>query len=120
MKNIVIVEDNEDNQALVEKILKFKGYASVTFENALEAIEYLRNNTPDLILMDVSLPEMDGLEATRILRNFDNLAFVPIIALSAHVMQEEINNALEAGCSDYLAKPFMPQQLIAVLGKFLS
>jgi len=110
---ILVVEDNADNSILTRKILNHYGYEVDVVEEGERALEYCRERTPDLILMDVSLPGMDGLEVTRALRAMEPCREVPIIALTAHAMTGWEARSREAGCDDYLAKPVLPNDLVA-------
>ncbi|MFT4554403.1 MAG: CheY-like chemotaxis protein [Chlamydiales bacterium] len=116
---ILVVEDNSENSELAEKILKHSGFRVHISPDGDKALEYCKNNSPDLILMDISLPTIDGLEVTRQLRGRDSFKTVPIIALTAHVIVGFEEQTREAGCSDYLSKPFMPNDLVGMVNKHL-
>lgn len=107
MARILYIEDNFDNRLLVRRILMASDYEFVVEEadNAVKGIEMACNNPPDLILMDISMPEMDGLAATAHIRNIPELNHVPIVALTANVMQGDKERTLEAGCDGYIPKP---------------
>ncbi len=111
--NILLVDDNFINRLLVIHLLDDKGYTVIEAENGYQAIEKLKEEDIDLVLMDISMPDLDGLEATRIIRKMDEayLRKVPIIAMTAHAFQEQINEALDSGMNDYLSKPFKPEEL---------
>jgi two-component system cell cycle response regulator DivK len=102
---ILIVEDNPGNRMLVADLLTAKGYRSVEAKDGEEAIALARQERPDLILMDLSLPRLDGWEATRRLKADADLKDIPVVALTAHVMVGDEAKALEAGCDGYIAKP---------------
>ncbi len=102
MKTILIVEDIDLNIDLLTQLLE-DDYSLLIAKNGLQGVEAAEKQQPDLILMDISLPEMDGYEAVRLIRNRNQV--LPIIGLSAHAMQADINKAIEAGFSDYLTKP---------------
>ena len=102
MKTILIVEDSELNIDLLIQILE-EDYTLVVARNGAEGVEMAEKNKPDLILMDISLPVMDGLEATRRIR--EKIKDIPIIGLSAHAMQGDSEKAIAAGCTAYLTKP---------------
>lgn len=120
MKEILIVEDNEDNSLLAEKILKFYGFQPVTATHGNAALQYCESHQPDLILMDLSLPDIDGMEVTRILRKKQEFQNTPIIALTAHVMQGIQETTQEAGLNDFLAKPFHPKDLFNIISKYIQ
>ncbi|WP_372369536.1 response regulator [Candidatus Uabimicrobium sp. HlEnr_7] len=111
-RKVLIVEDNKDNSQLVEKILKFYGYQTQILENGEDAIEWCKNNNADMILMDIHLPQKSGLETTSEVRKMDTYRTIPIIALTAHAMKGWKDKCLQAGCTDYITKPFRPQTLI--------
>lgn len=107
MARILYIEDNLDNRMLVRRILMASDYDFVVEEadNAIKGIEMASHNPPDLILMDVSMPEMDGLTATARIRSIPRLSQIPIIALTANVMQGDKERTLDAGCDGYIPKP---------------
>ena len=102
---ILIVEDNEANQLLESAVLELEGFAVVLAGSAPEALDVLRSMTPDLILMDFQLPGLDGLSLTRQLKDDPATAAIPVIALTAHAMRGDRDQALGAGCAGYIAKP---------------
>ncbi len=118
-KTILIVDDNADNRELVVKVLKKNGYATIEAMDGEQAFDMAVSLKPDLILMDISLPKMDGYEVTRRLQARDDSAHIPIIALTAHAMKGDREKALAAGCCDYIAKPLkireLPQQVAAYI-----
>jgi two-component system, cell cycle response regulator DivK len=105
MQKILLVEDNEMNRDMLSRRLQRKGYSVVTAEDAEKGLVLARSESPDLILMDISLPAMDGWEATRLLKSNKLTKHVPIIALTAHAMVTDREKALEVGCDDYDTKP---------------
>jgi two-component system cell cycle response regulator DivK len=105
MARILYVEDNEDNIYMVSRRLRRKGYEVFVARDGAEGLAQVKNQAPDLILMDLGLPVIDGWEVTRRLRAAPETAAVPIIALSAHAMPEDRERALAAGCNDFIAKP---------------
>ncbi len=123
-KNILIVEDNPVNQMLAVKILKLAGISTDVANDGQQAITKASNNSYDLILMDIQMPVMDGLEATRQLRQLPKTKDIPIIAATANTMMDEIETAHKAGMNHYIAKPYSPATLIKaisdVLGKKLK
>lgn len=102
---ILLVEDNEDNRVMLEKRLTRRGFVVQVASDGLVAVELTRTTRPDVVLMDMSLPSIDGWEATRRLKSAPETAAVPIIALTAHAMLGDRERALEAGCDDYDTKP---------------
>ena len=106
MANILYVEDTEDNQILVTRRLTRKGHAIDIANSAEEAFSRLKETLPDLILMDVGLPGMDGWTAATRLKSDPKTAPIPIIALTAHAMQGDREQSMNAGCDDYETKPF--------------
>ncbi|WP_374447183.1 response regulator [Stella sp.] len=114
MPKILIVEDNEMNRDLLTRRLSKKGYEVAVAMDGLEGVAAADSQRPDLILMDVGLPGIDGHEATRRIRAQPALAAIPIIALTAHAMSDDRAKALEAGCDDYDTKPV---DLPRLLGK---
>ena len=119
-KCILVVEDNPDNMNLVKWILEDAGYSVKEATRAEEGIATLRDQSIDLVLMDISLPGMDGLEATRVIRADKSLAIVPIIGLSAHAMENDRRKALAVGCDEYQTKPIDEDALLSVISRFLS
>lgn len=101
----MVVEDNEANRELVSRYLQMLGFRVIQAENGLQGIDLARMRSPDLILMDMSLPELDGWEATRRLKREELTRSIPVIALTAHAMLGDREYALAAGCDDYETKP---------------
>ncbi len=119
MALILIVEDNELNADMLERRLKRRGYQTALAGNGLEAIALVRQLNPAIVLMDLSLPEMDGYEATRKIRK-EGFASLPIVALTAHALVEDREKALDAGCDDYDTKPVVFERLMAKIEKLLE
>ncbi|HUQ31883.1 MAG TPA: response regulator [Pyrinomonadaceae bacterium] len=117
---IMVVDDNEDLREMLRFMVERLGYQVVEAENGREAIEIVRRRCPDLILMDLSMPVMDGLAATRRLREVEEMCDVPIIAISANRREQSQAAALAAGCNEYLTKPVNFHQLNTLLGNMLS
>jgi two-component system cell cycle response regulator DivK len=102
---ILCVEDNFDNRMLVKRILEAEGYTVIEAENGVVGLERAQANHPDLILMDINLPDLDGYECTARFRRLTHLRHVPIVALTANVMEGDKQKALDAGCDGYIPKP---------------
>ena len=119
MKKILVVEDVDSSRDLVVQLLE-DDYEVVEAVNGEEAVALAGKERPDLILMDLSLPVMDGWEATRQIKAKDDLQSVPIIALTAHAMKGDEEKAKSAGCNDYMTKPIDENELFAKLSKYLS
>ena len=102
---ILVVEDNDRNRRLLRILLKSKGYEIIEAATGEEAINYLKNQKPDLILMDVQLPKMDGLELTQKIKSDKETADIPIIAVTAYAMKGDRERILKAGCDGYISKP---------------
>ena len=117
---ILYVEDNPDNRMLVKRILHAENYKLLEATNAVQAINLLENTTPDLILMDINMPDMDGYTLTTRIRSMPGLKRVPILALTANVMRGDKEKTLEAGCDGYIQKPLDVDQLIREIEKFLA
>jgi CheY-like chemotaxis protein len=119
MKKILVVEDVDFNRDLIVQILEDK-YQVTEAVNGKEGIEVAERERPELILMDLSLPIMDGWEATRRLKANADLRLIPVIALTAHAMKGDEEKALAAGCDDYLAKPINEDELMAKIERHLK
>ena len=117
---ILYVEDNPDNRLLVKRILMAENYELLEATNAAQAINLLQTTTPDLILMDINMPDMDGYTLTTKIRSMPGLARVPILALTANVMRGDKEKTLEAGCDGYIQKPLDVDQLVREIEKFLT
>ena len=117
---ILLVEDNEDNRLVYRTILDHFGFVVLEAADGEEGIRRARADGPDLILMDVSIPKIDGWEATRQLKADPNTASIPIIALTAHALATDRAKAQEAGCDGYLAKPVEPRRVVEEVQKHLQ
>lgn len=120
MSKILYVEDNEDNIYMLSRRLKRKGFDLVIARDGEEGVEAAEKEVPDLILMDLSLPKLDGWGAAKALKNNKKTQHIPIIALSAHAMQEHKESALEAGCNDYDTKPVEFARLLSKIEEQLA
>ena len=119
MAKILLVEDNEMNRDMLSRRLTRRGYEISMAVDGRQGVEMARAGSYDLVLMDMSLPEIDGWEATRQLRSFPETATLPIIALTAHAMAGDRERALEAGCNDYDTKPIELERLLGKIGALL-
>ena len=119
MTTILIVEDNEMNRDMLSRRLQRKGYEVLIAVDGEMGLEVARANSPELILMDMSLPVMDGWEATRRMKADQRLKHIPVIALTAHAMANDRTKALEAGCNDYDTKPIDLPRLLAKIETLL-
>ncbi len=120
MQKILYVEDNEDNVYMLSRRLKRRGFDVLVARDGEEGVAMATAQLPDLILMDLSLPGLDGWEATRRIKAADPTRSIPIIALSAHAMPGDREDALAAGCDDYEAKPVEFTRLISKIQNFLG
>ncbi|MDT5061174.1 MAG: two-component system, cell cycle response regulator DivK [Acidobacteriota bacterium] len=116
---IMVVEDFEDNRFMMRRLLEMSGYRVLEAVNGEEAVELAWRERPGLILMDLSLPQLDGLAATRRIRQYPEMRHVPIVAVSAHDTADFHADALAAGCNDYVTKPIDFDQLEALLSRLL-
>jgi two-component system, cell cycle response regulator DivK len=117
---ILYVEDNPQNMRLVRKILMASGYEVLEAANGLSGVAMAAKEMPDLILMDVNLPDINGLEAASRLKASPQLSWIPIVALTANAMHGDRENCLAAGCDGYLAKPVMKNELLNTVALFLK
>src|SRR5687767_11168937 len=117
---VLLVEDNDVNRYLAHYLLEHSGFTVVTATNGQEALEHARTRKPDLILMDIQMPVMDGYEATRLLKADPALQSVPVVALAAYAMPHERERALAAGCAGQIEKPIDTRTFIAQLRGYLA
>ena len=120
MTKILYVEDNPDNVYMLTRRLKKKGFELIIAGDGQEGIDKAIKESPDLILMDLSLPTMDGWTATAEIKKFEEVKDIPIIALSAHAMPEHRDRAIKAGCSDYDTKPVDIKRLLSKMGQYIE
>lgn len=120
LAKILIAEDNSDNLLLFKDILSLADYKIYVAKNGQEAVDMAEKERPCLILMDMQMPVMDGFDATKYIRNIENLKDIPIIALTAKAMKGDREKVLAAGCSDYLSKPVMPNDLLSKVEEWLA
>ena len=116
---VLIVEDNEKNRKLLRDLLRVHGYRYVEAADGLTGLAMAREHRPDLILMDIQLPGLDGYSATRQLKAEESIRAIPIIAVTSFAMKGEEVRALEAGCDAYISKPIDIHQLLATVQRFL-
>jgi two-component system, cell cycle response regulator DivK len=117
---ILYVEDNVDNRTLVRRILLSEDYNMIEAVNAAEALKVLETTKPDLILMDINMPDMDGYTLTSKIKTTPGFERVPILALTANVMRGDKEKTLEAGCDGYIQKPLDIDQLVREVERFLA
>jgi len=117
-KRVLVVEDNADNMTLIVDVLKSMGYEVLQAHNGQEGLKMAASAKPDLILMDLSLPHMNGWTAAAKLKADASLTHIPVIALTAHAMEGDRERALEAGCDDYVTKPINLQILATKLQQY--
>ena len=117
---VMVVEDFEDNRFMMRRLLEMSGYRVVEAENGEEAVRCAASEHPDLILMDLSLPLLDGLAATRTIRQNKDMRNVPVVAVSAHDTADFHAEALAAGCNEYVTKPIDFDQLESLLTRLLA
>ncbi|MDT7688395.1 MAG: two-component system, cell cycle response regulator DivK [Acidobacteriota bacterium] len=117
---VLVVEDFEDNRFMMRRLLEMSGYRVVEAVNGNQAVERAVSERPDIILMDLSLPQLDGLAATRRIRVQDGMRKVPIVAVSAHDSADFHAEALAAGCNEYVTKPIDFDRLVELLGRLTT
>jgi len=110
-RTILVVDDFDDTRLLLRTWLERKGFRVVEAEDGIEALAMAQSEFPDLIIMDMEMPELDGLNATRRIRGVERLAAVPILGVSAYGVDQFRDKALEAGCDEYVSTPFEPESL---------
>jgi len=119
-KSILIVEDNELNMKLFNDLLQAHGYDTIQTTDGREAIGLAREHRPDLILMDIQLPEISGLEITKMLKADDELMGIPVVAVTAFAMKGDEEKILEGGCEGYIAKPISVPKFLETISTFLG
>ena len=119
-RTILVVDDFDDTRLLLRTWLQKKGFHVVEAENGNRAVAAAESNRPDLIIMDVEMPELDGLSATRKIRKLENFAAVPIVAVSAYGADQYRDHALAAGCDEYVSTPFEPDELEKLIRSLLK
>ena len=119
-KTVMIVEDNELNMKLFNDLLEAKGYSTIQTRNGMEALELARQHKPDLILMDIQLPEVSGLEVTKWLKEENELHAIPVIAVTAFAMKGDEERIRQGGCEAYLSKPISVGKFIETVKTFIG
>ena len=119
-ETILVIEDNELNMKLVRSLLKMGNYDVIEAIDAEKGMQLARKNHPDLILMDIQLPGIDGLSATKILKADPVLQEIPIVALTSHAMEGDDKKALDVGCNGYIAKPIDTKNFLTTIGQFIQ
>ena len=118
-KCILVVEDQEDNRQILRDLLTNAGFEMIEAENGVDAVASAQARRPDLILMDIQLPILDGYEATRRIKADPNLKSIPVIVVTSYALSGDEDKARLAGCDDYVAKPFSPRQLLAKIKEYV-
>ena len=119
-KTVLLVEDTEDNRFMMRRLLEMTGYRVIEAMNGEEAVKLAQSESPNLILMDLSLPVIDGLAATRLIRKLPDFKSTPIIAVSAHDTSDFQSEAIKAGCDTYVSKPIDFNELEELIAKLLQ
>lgn len=119
-KTVMIVEDNELNMKLFNDLLEAKGYKTIQTRNGLEALDLAREHNPDLILMDIQLPEISGLEVTKWLKEDDKLHSIPVIAVTAFAMKGDEERIRQGGCEAYISKPISVVTFLETIQSYLG
>jgi CheY-like chemotaxis protein len=118
-RTILIVEDGSQNRKLFRDVLQYRGYTVLEAMNGQEGIALAKQHQPDLILMDIQMPVMDGLSATRILKQNETTQHIMVVALTANAMPGDKEKILEAGCHDYISKPFHLHEFLEKIKEYL-
>ena len=119
-QRVLLVEDNEDNRTIYSTVLRYLGYQVIEAQDGVQAVALARSEHPAVILMDISIPEIDGWEATRILRADPSTRDIPIVALTAHALADDRKRAAEVGFNSYLAKPIEPHAVVAEVRRWVG
>lgn len=118
-KHILYIEDNFDNRLLVRRLLQSQGYSFLEAENAPAALAILHTTRPDLILMDINMPDVDGYSLTRQIKKIEGLSQIPVIAVTANVMRGDKERTLDAGCDGYIEKPIDVDKFLDQINHYL-
>ncbi|GJM01879.1 MAG: response regulator [Rhodomicrobium sp.] len=119
-KTILIVEDNELNMKLFHDLLDAHGYITVQTRNGMDVMDLARTHNPDLILMDIQLPEVSGLEVTRWLKDDDELSQIPVVAVTAFAMKGDEERIRDGGCEGYISKPISVTHFLETIGQLIN
>lgn len=119
-KVILVVEDQEDNRQIMRDLLTSANYETIEAVTGAEGVRFAETYNPDLILMDIQLPDFDGYEATRRIKAVEALGSIPIIAVTSYALSGDDVKAYEAGCDAYVSKPFSPRELLQKIREFLQ
>ncbi|HZZ22553.1 MAG TPA: response regulator [Roseiarcus sp.] len=119
-KTILVVEDQEDNRQILRDLLGSAGFRMIEAHDGEQALTVARSERPNLILMDIQLPILDGYEATRSIKRDPELMHIPVIAVTSYALSGDEERARAAGCDGYVAKPYSPRHLLAKIGQFLE
>lgn len=119
MKRVLIIEDNEDNLYMLKFILLQNNIKTIEATTGREGYEIALKEKPDLILMDIQLPDINGIEVTKMIRNSEIGSSIPIMAISSYAMLSDKQKAIEAGCNGYISKPIDPENIMNQINKFL-
>jgi len=119
-KTVMIVEDNELNMKLFNDLLESRGYRVIQTRNGLEALDLARAHMPDLILMDIQLPEVSGLVVTKWLKDDEQLAHIPVIAVTAFAMKGDEERILQGGCEGYISKPISVARFLETIAQYIG
>ncbi len=119
-KQVMIVEDNELNMKLFRDLIEASGYTTIQTRNGMEALDLARKHRPDLILMDIQLPEVSGLEVTKWLKEDDDLHVIPVIAVTAFAMKGDEERIRQGGCEAYVSKPISVPKFIETIKTYLG
>ncbi len=119
-KRILVVEDQEDNRRIVRDLLTSRGYEILEAVTGEEGISMAKEHRPDLILMDIQLPDLNGYEVARVIKSFEELKAIPIIAVTSYALSGDDRKAYEAGCDDYVSKPYSPRTLLVKVEENLA
>jgi two-component system cell cycle response regulator DivK len=120
MKKILVVEDTEDNRQILRDLLGMAGYDMIEAHDGAEGVSQAKAHRPDLILMDIQMPVMDGYEATRQIKANPELKGIPIVAVTSYALSGDEEKARAAGCDGYIAKPYSPRQMLAKVREILG
>ena len=120
MKRILVIEDQEDNRAILRDLLSSAGFELIEANNGAEGVAKAEADVPDLILMDIQMPVMDGYEATRRIKSIAACAKIPVIAVTSYALSGDEAKTRAAGCDGYVAKPYSPRQMLATIRGFLD